>query len=262
MSATAQSVGAKSAGDLSPVMAGMSRKFDLLLVPILFLAITGAFHIHFMLLAGDWDFWVDWKDRRFWITITPIVAITFPAAIQYVLWEYFRVPLGATLCIVALLFGEWMNRYWGFTIWSGFPATLTWPAMLIASALVLDAVLMLTKNWVATAIVGAPLFALLFYAQNIVILAPYHVPVEHMGQLMSVADMVGYAFVRTATPEYLRMIERGTLRTFGGESALIASFFAAFICMIMYTAWWKLGAVGAKMRWMKSIFDKAAKVRA
>ncbi len=262
MSAIAQSVGAKSAGDLSPMMAGMSRKFDLLLVPILFLAITGAFHIHMMLLGGDWDFWVDWKDRRFWITITPIVIITFPAAVQHILWENFRIPLGATLCLVALLFGEWMNRYFGFTLWSGFPATLTWPAMLIASGLVLDCVLLLTRNWVATAILGATTFALLFYPQNIVILAPYHVPVEHMGELMSVADMIGYAFVRTATPEYLRMIERGTLRTFGGESALIASFFSAFVCIMMYAAWWKLGAIGAKMRWMKSVFDKAAKVSA
>nr|BAH22839.1 methane monooxygenase protein A2 [Methylococcaceae bacterium ET-HIRO] len=262
MSATAQSVGTKSAGDLSPVMASMSRKFDMLLVPILFLAITGAIHIHMMLLGGDWDFWVDWKDRRFWITITPIITICFPAAIQYITWVYFRLPIGATLSIVGLLFGEWMNRYFGFTLWAGFPATLTWPAMLIASALVLDTVLMLSKNWLATAIIGAPLFALLFYAQNIVILAPYHVPLEHMGQLMSVADMIGYAFVRTATPEYLRMIERGTLRTFGGESALIASFFSAFICMLMYMAWWKMGEIGGRQTWMKSIFDKAAKVRA
>ena len=73
---------------------------DLKTSHIITLAITAAFHLHFQLLAGDWDFWVDWKDRQYWVTLTPIVAITFPAALQYVLWEKFRLPLGATLAII------------------------------------------------------------------------------------------------------------------------------------------------------------------
>jgi len=39
--------------------AGLSRTFDILVVIIMFIAITAAFHLHFQLTVGDWDFWVD-----------------------------------------------------------------------------------------------------------------------------------------------------------------------------------------------------------
>ena len=37
--------------------AKLSRAFDLMVAPILLLAIIGASHLNFMLLVGDWDFW-------------------------------------------------------------------------------------------------------------------------------------------------------------------------------------------------------------
>lgn len=227
--------------------AALSRRFDIIVAIILFLAITSAFHLHFMLLAGDWDFWVDWKDREYWVTLTPIVAITFPAALQYVFWKKFRLPFGATFAIVCLLFGEWMNRYFGFHIWSEFPIALVWPAMMIPGAIVLDAVLLLTGNFLLTAIGGAIMFAVLFYPSNWPMLVAYHLPMETMHSLVSVADYVGYAFTRTATPEYLRFIERGTLRTFGGHSAWVASAFSGFVCMLMYIAWWHFGMLMTKI---------------
>lgn len=221
--------------------ATLSRRFDIIVAVILFLAVTGAYHIHYMLLAGDWDFWVDWKDRQWWVTLTPVVAITFPAALQYVFWEKLRLPIGATFAVICLMFGEWVNRYYGFYLWSSFPISMVWPSMLIPGAIVLDVMLLLSGNFLLTALIGGGAFALLFYPSNWPMLAAYRLPVEVMGTLMSVGDVIGYTFTRTATPEYLRMIERGTLRTFGGHSAWVASAFSAFVCMLMYVAWWYLG---------------------
>jgi len=221
--------------------ATLSARLDIVISLIIILAITAAFHLHFQLLAGDWDFWVDWKDRQYWVTLTPIVAITFPAALQYVLWEKFRLPIGATLSITCLLAGAWIARVFGFHLWSYFPFSLIWPVLMIPGALVLDCALVLTGNFFFTAVIGGMGFAVLFYPGNWPMLAAYHLPVEVMGTLVSVADYIGYAFTRTATPEYLRFIERGTLRTFGGHSAWVASAFSGFVCVLTYLVWWHIG---------------------
>jgi len=221
--------------------ATLSARLDIVISLIIILAITAAFHLHFQLLAGDWDFWVDWKDRQYWVTPTPIVAITFPAALQYVLWEKFRLPIGATLSITCLLAGAWIARVFGFHLWSYFPFSLIWPVLMIPGALVLDCALVLTGNFFFTAVIGGMGFAVLFYPGNWPMLAAYHLPVEVMGTLVSVADYIGYAFTRTATPEYLRFIERGTLRTFGGHSAWVASAFSGFVCVLTYLVWWHIG---------------------
>lgn len=228
--------------------ASLSRTFDYLVAVTLVLALIAANHIHAMLTIGDWDFWVDWKDREYWVTITPVLLIVFPAGVSYALWEKFRLPFGATLCMVALVIGEWITRYHGFHLWSYFPLSFVWPATLIPGAIVLDMVLMLTGNALLTAIFGGMAFALLFPAANWTMLAAYHLPVKIMGsEVASVADVIGYSFTRTATPEYLRAIERGTLRTFGGHSTAIAAFFAAFLCILMYLAWWYIG------KWLSNV---------
>ena len=72
------------------------RTADLLILTFLFLIMIGGYHVHAMLTMGDWDFWVDWKDRRMWPTVLPIMLVTFPAAAQYFFWEHFRLPIGAT----------------------------------------------------------------------------------------------------------------------------------------------------------------------
>jgi methane/ammonia monooxygenase subunit A len=193
------------------------------------------------LTAGDWDFWIDWKDREFWVTFTPMLLITFPAAVQYLLWTHFRLPIGATLCCLGLLLGEWIVRVHGFHIWSWFPYTLIWPATMLPGAIALDCVLMLTGNFIFAGIFGGMLFALLFYPGNWPMLAAYRLPVEHIGSLVTVGDLIGYVYPRSSTPEYLRIIERGTLRTFGGHSAVVSAFFAGFLCILTYFLWWHFG---------------------
>src|SRR5690242_16096213 len=99
------------AAKMPPEAVHMSRMIDVIYFPILCILLVGTYHMHFMLLAGDWDFWLDWKDRQWWPVVTPIVGITYCAAIMYYLWVNYRLPYGATLCIVCLLVGEWLTRY-------------------------------------------------------------------------------------------------------------------------------------------------------
>ena len=113
--------------------------------------------------------------------------------------------------------------------WTGFPLTLVWSATLIPGALLLDAILYLTGNAVLTAIAGGAMFSIVFYPANWPIMAPYRLVVEHMGQLATVADVIGYTFTRTSMPEYLRIIERGTLRSFGENPAAVSALFSGLL---------------------------------
>lgn len=228
------------------------RKFDLIVIPIVFFLLVGAFHLHSMLTVGDWDFWTDWKDRRWWVVVTPIALITFPAALQAILWEKFRIPFAATVTILGLVFGQWMNRVINFVGWTYFPLNFVWPATLIPCALVLDAVLLLTRSYLLTAILGGTLWGLLFYPANWTMLAPFHAPVDYNGVLMSLADIQGFEYIRTGTPEYIRIIERGTLRTFEGDVTPISAFFSAFVCSLMYYLWHFMGRWFSTTRYVKN----------
>jgi methane/ammonia monooxygenase subunit A len=68
----------------------------------------------------------------------------------------------------------------------------------------------------------------------------------------SVADMIGYVFPRSGTPEYIRMIERGTLRTYEGTTVWISSFFAGVICIFMHMLWWRIGLAFSTQRFVDS----------
>lgn len=230
----------------------ISRLVDIFIVGILFGVLCGGYHIHAMLTMGDWDFWSDWKDRRLWVTVTPIVCVTFPAATQAFLWERFRLPFGATICILALLFGEWVNRYFNFWGWTYFPMNIVIPASLVPSAIWLDGILLLGRSYLATAVVGSMGWGLLFYPSNWPWLASLHQPVEYHGMVMTLADLGGYNYVRTGTPEYIRMIEKGTMRTFGKDVVPVSSFFAAFMSMLVYFWWHFVGKWFSTTRFLES----------
>jgi methane/ammonia monooxygenase subunit A len=226
---------------------------DLLLIIALFLIMIGGYHVHAMLTMGDWDFWIDWKDRRMWPTVLPIVLITFPAAAQYYFWNHFRLPFGATFLCLALLTGEWINRYVNFWGWTFFPLNLVWPTSLIPQAMFLDIVLLLSRSWIVTMVVGSLGFSLLLYPNNWVILAPFHQPTEQFGTLMTLADYLGFSYVRTSMPEYIRIIERGTMRTFGKDVVGVAAFFAGFVGMMVYFWWWFVGKMFSTTKYMAAI---------
>jgi methane/ammonia monooxygenase subunit A len=190
-----------------------------------------------MLTGGDWDFWTDWKDRRLWVTVLPIVGITFPAAVQAVLWWRYRLPFGAVVSVLGLLFGEWVNRYFNFWGWTYFPVNFVFPSNFMPGAIVLDVVLLMTNSMIITAVAGGLGYGLLFYPGNWPVIAPLHVPVEYNGMMMTLADLQGYHYVRTGTPEYIRMVEKGTLRTFGKDVAPVSAFFSGFVSIIIYFLW-------------------------
>lgn len=230
------------AAKLPPEGVVMSRHIDYIyFLPILFVTLIGAFHMHYDLLAGDWDFWLDWKDRQWWPIVTPITAITFCAAAQYYLWVNYRLPIGATATILALIVGKWITVVFAWWGWVNFPYNYVMPGTLLPSALVLDMVLLLTRSWVLTAVVGAWAFAMLFYPSNWPIFAYSKTPLVVDGELLTWADYMGFMYVRTGTPEYIRMVEVGSLRTFGGHTTMISSFFAAFASSLMYILWWNFG---------------------
>lgn len=246
------------AGSASPFKsraeaASLAKTIDWVLLVSLFLIALGGYHIHFMLTGGDWDFWIDWKDRRLWPTVVPIVAIPFCAAAQAFFWSRFRYPFGATFLVIGLLFGEWVNRYVNFWGWTFFPISLVFPTELVPSAIFLDVVMLLTGQFITTAIVGGIGFGLLMYPSNWEFLAQYHQVVERDGTVLTLADLIGYSYVRTSTPEYIRMVERGTLRTFGKDVVPVAAFFSGFVGSLVYFWWWYVGKWFSTTKFMKEL---------
>jgi methane/ammonia monooxygenase subunit A len=231
------------------------RVFDITVAIILIFLFMALMHIFAMLSVGDWDFWVDWKDRRWWILLTPTVIIAMPATAQYIFWEKFRLPFAATLLTFCLVLAQWINRVANMHGWAYFPMDFIWPATLIPSGIALDVVLMLTGSYLATAIAGAGLWSALFYPVNWVLISRYMLPVNENGFLMSIADVMGYHFVRTGTPEYLRIIDRGTLRSFGEDPIWLSLFFAIFASMLVYFVFLRVGAWFTRMQfsWLKRV---------
>jgi methane/ammonia monooxygenase subunit A len=231
----------------------LSRAYDFLVLVVVIFVFTGAFHLSMMLTVGDWDFWIDWKDRQWWPLVTPVMAITFPAAVQYVLWTNFRIPLGATVMIVCLLLGSWITRELAYHLWTNFPINMVLPATLLPGALALDAILLLSGSPLVTALAGGMLFGLLFYPGNWPIFAMFHLPVDHDGTLMTVADVFGFEYLRPGVPEYLRIIERGTLRTYGTYATPLSAFCAAVVCSVMWGLLAYIGKLFSTTRFLKRI---------
>lgn len=227
-----------------------SRMFDILVVIAVVLLFTGAIHLHTMLLAGDWDMFTDWKDRQYWPLVMPVVLVMFPAALQAVFWHHFRLPIGATVGAVCLMLAVSITRPIQFVVWTDYPLNLVLPAQMIAGAIVMDVMLIIFRNGLFTAIFGGFAFAILFYPSNYTILVPYYVPASHQGMMASMADLIGYVYPRSSTPEYIRIIERGTLRTFGDSASWVSALFSGFICIFMHYAWWRLGLMMSSIKFL------------
>ena len=229
-----------------------SRIFDFLVVFAVIVLFAGAIHLHVMLTVGDWDMYIDWKDRQYWPLVMPVSMIMFPAALQAIFWNNFRLPIGATVGATVLLITTWIGRYANWWVWTGFPFTEGVPSHVIAGALLMDFALIVLRNGLFTSIFGGFAFGFVFWPENYAVLAPYYVPVEHQGTVASVADMIGYTFPRSNMPEYLRIIERGTLRTFGSSVSWVSAVFAGFICIFAHYAWWYLGVFASQATFLKN----------
>ena len=50
----------------------------------------------------------------------------------------------------------------------------------------------------------------------------------------------------------LRIIERGTLRTFGTSVSWVSAAFAGFICIFLHQLWWQLGVFASQATFLKN----------
>jgi methane/ammonia monooxygenase subunit A len=217
----------------------LPRRWDLVMIVSAILLIAGGTHMNSMLFAGDWSFWVDWKDRQWWPLLTPAVNMVFPAAIQYIVWSKLRIPVGATLAALCLVGAQWISRVASFEWWAHLPLNYVWPETMLLTAVVMDVVLLLSRSYLITSILGSLFWGGLFWAANWPALAPYLQPVIYHGQVLTVADVISFETPRSQGPEYLRMIEEGHLRALVGNVTAIVSFFSAMVCVGVY--WFGIG---------------------
>jgi len=212
----------------------LPRRWDLVfLVSALFL-IMGGMHMNSMLFAGDWSFWVDWKDRQWWPLVTPAVNIVLPAAIQYIAWTKLRVPVGATVAALALVLAQWISRIGSFEWWAHLPLNYVWPETMVITAVLMDVTLLFSRSFLITSVVGGLFWGGLFWAANWPALAPFLQPVIYHGQVLTVGDVISFETPRSQGPEYLRMIEEGHLRALIGNVTAIVAFFAAMLSAALY----------------------------
>jgi len=222
------------------------RYFDMFVIPITVVVLGAAFHIHYMLTAGDWDFWVDWKDRLYWPLTSAISFTIFAAAVQGLFWKLVRMPIGMTVAAVALIAMEWISRYLNFYLWAYFPLTEVWPATWIAAALFVDCVLLVSGSFLVTAMVGVFFLPTIFVLSNYPMLAPFRIPTSVMGQEVTVADWVGYTFQRGGSPEYLRIIESSGMRVLGAETWFISCLLGGFVSIFIHMGWWGIAGIAAR----------------
>src|SRR5262249_37177764 len=131
-----------------------------------------------------------------------------------------------------------------------------WPATIVPAAIFTDWILLKTRSFILTSIFGGLAFSVGFWVANYITLAPYLQPTELMGSIVTVADVQGMAYLRSATPEYLRMVEPGTLRSFLEETALVALLFGATLATAGYWVGQAIArwlAIWPIMRFMKKV---------
>jgi len=215
--------------------AAFSRKWDIMLIVGVALIVAAAFHISNMLTIGDWDFWTDWKDREFWATVTPVMSMVIPGALHYIGWKKLRIPIGATLGATLLVLASLLQTWVNFGGWDHFPMNFTWPATMVLGGVVLDCILLWTRgSFVLTSVIGGMLWGLVFQPQNWPMLVPFLQPVKFHGSLLSVSDVQGFMYLRAQTPEYLRIIEQGSLRAFLSQLTYITALFSGLLSIGTY----------------------------
>jgi methane/ammonia monooxygenase subunit A len=196
--------------------------------------VAGAADITKLLFAGDWDFWTDWKDAQWWVVVTAFATIIIPSALQWIQWVAWRFPTGATYTAVAMFLAAWVGRYFQWHVAEYYPMNFVWPISIVGAGILLDWLLMKTRSFVLTSLIGGPIWAIAVWGFNYVPLAPFLEPAHFMDNVLTVADVQGIAYIRTQTPEYLRLIERGALRSFLGETQYVSLLFASSVAVLGY----------------------------
>jgi methane/ammonia monooxygenase subunit A len=212
----------------------IDRKWDAVFWITAAFIVGAACDITKLLFAGDWDFWTDWKDRVWWPILTPFALVIIGSALQYIQWLAWRFPTGMTYTAVCLwplaTLGRWLQ--WGNFV--HYPLNFVWPTTMVPAGIFADWVLFKTKSFILTSVIGSAVFAFGWWASNYVMIAPYLQPAQWMDRILTVADIQGISFIHSQTPEYLRIVEHGTLRSFLGETQYVALVFGATVTVAGY----------------------------
>lgn len=231
----------------------LEQHVDWIVFASLFLIVGAAAGFTLAVTMGDWEYWVDWKDRRFWPLVPPVLMIVFPAAISGIAWTKLRIPFGATFAVLSYTVLKWASLYLNFHIFAGFPMSMVWQSTFIPMAIILDATLVISGSVFVTGFVGAFLWGILMYPVNWVMLAGFHEPILYNGELVTAADLMGFEYIRTGLPEYVRMIERSTLRSFADTVAPLTAVFAGFLSILVFYVAWGVGVFLTRQTWVKKI---------
>ncbi|MDY6942070.1 MAG: methane monooxygenase/ammonia monooxygenase subunit A [Pseudomonadota bacterium] len=229
------------------------KNIDYIVYPFFMIILGGVFVFVIALTAGDWDYWQDWRDRRWWPLVTPMLIMTLPCVLTYFFWKNFKLPVAFTTVAVGFFISTMLSRYVNFYVFTAFPFNFVMPATWIGAAVAIDAVLMITRSFAVTGLVGGFLWGVLFYTLNWPGIAPMQVPIELHGMVITLADYMGFTYVRTAMPEYVRIIEAGTLRTFGDSVAPVTVAMAGFVCILIYYVFVWVGSKAARPLWLQKV---------
>ncbi len=212
----------------------LDYKFDLVFWVTAAFVVGAAADITKLLFAGDWDFWTDWKDRQWWPIVSPAAFIIIPSALQYIQWLAWRAPTGGTYTAGSMFLASWVGRVFQWQGFVSYPLVFVWPATIIPAGIFLDWILLKTKSFVLTSIFGSIVWTFAFWVSNYMTLAPYLQPTLFMGNVLTVADVQGIEYLRGQTPEYLRLVENGTLRSFLQETQYVSLVFGSTVTIAGY----------------------------
>jgi methane/ammonia monooxygenase subunit A len=127
-----------------------------------------------------------------------------------------------------------LGRFLQWKVFVYYPMNYVWPATIIPGAIIADWVLLKTKSFILTSVIGGMAFAFMFWFANYIMLAPFLQPVDFMGHTLTLADVQGIEYVRAQTPEYLRLVEQGSLRTFLGQTLYVTLVFGSTVAIAGY----------------------------
>src|SRR5918912_801949 len=179
MAATATAVSAAEAerqelrGLLHKQYRWLDYKFDLVFWVTAAFVVGAAADITKLLFAGDWDFWTDWKDAQWWPILTPFAIIIIPSALQYIQWLAWKFPTGGVYTALCLWVCAEVGRVLQWGIFVYYPLNFVWPVTAVIAGIWLDYVLLKSKSFIITSVIGGMGFALLLWFTNYVMLAPF-----------------------------------------------------------------------------------------
>src|SRR6266536_114704 len=178
----------------------IDRKWDVMFWVTAAFVVGAAADITKLLFSGDWDFWTDWNDAQWGPLLAPCAIIIIPSALHYIQWLAWKFPTGAVYTALCLWVAAEIGRIFQWSIFVYYPLNFVWPATAVVAALFLDYVLLKTKSFVLTSVIGG----------------------------------MGFEFLRSQTPEYLRLVQQGSLRTFLGETLYVSLVFGATMTVVGY----------------------------